>query len=205
MADHPLPPPAQRAQSLNLLSAPFIHFAQTLRGGRQREDVVLLADVMEDVSGSRPQFYIRDTEGREVLLKFELDTDASERKVFDDVAIGGMVALRNPHVHHFMDGSVGLRVEEDDMLGSFKAFGCSVEGFRKFNERLMYTTRHPQCEHCGTLDGKSQCSGCQCTRYCSRDCQQQNWRTHQHMCRILAALREFDQAFSSPKPPKPRS
>ncbi|KAJ7178191.1 hypothetical protein C8R46DRAFT_1076074 [Mycena filopes] len=44
--------------------------------------------------------------------------------------------------------------------------------------------KYPPCSQCGqdTIVNRNACSGCMCVRYCSTDCQRQNWNTHKLLC-----------------------
>ena len=41
---------------------------------------------------------------------------------------------------------------------------------------------NPKCAHCGSNKPSNHCSGCMCTRYCSRECQRKHWGNHKGEC-----------------------
>ena len=41
---------------------------------------------------------------------------------------------------------------------------------------------NPKCAHCGGNKPSNHCSGCMCTRYCSRECQRKHWGNHKGEC-----------------------
>lgn len=123
MAGPPKPQSLSHVHTLDLSSPHFVSFAQV--SSPPRDGVVLLADVMRDVSGQNAQFFVRDVAGREVLLKFTGGDQA------DEVLAGGMVCVRAPRLHQFLDGQVGLRVEEQDFAQNFKVRGVCAASARR--------------------------------------------------------------------------
>ncbi|KAL4249339.1 MYND-type zinc finger protein samB [Abortiporus biennis] len=62
------------------------------------------------------------------------------------------------------------------------------------------------CEKCGK-DATLVCSGCKHTRYCSAECQSEDWKNHKKPCKIqqmLNVVNEAEAAKPQPRPPKGR-
>ncbi|KZV77827.1 hypothetical protein EXIGLDRAFT_784744, partial [Exidia glandulosa HHB12029] len=201
--DAPKPRP-RRVRGIDLESSHFVSFAQASLLPPGRDAFVVLADVIQDVTGQTHQLYVRDTDGRDVLLKFHLALEVNERWVQDEIPVGGggMVCIRNPRIHRFLDGQVGLRIEDHDMATNFKYFaGCDIASFKRINEKLTQSLCEPKCEKCANPEARSLCSKCRCARYCTRDCQQQHWRIHKYVCNIVKTLREYEELFgTNPNP-----
>jgi hypothetical protein len=53
------------------------------------------------------------------------------------------------------------------------------------------------CAACGKADAPKSCSVCKVTKYCSRDCQVANWKSHKKECKKLRP----EEAVTHPPPP----
>ncbi|OEL14493.1 Histone-lysine N-methyltransferase ASHR1 [Dichanthelium oligosanthes] len=54
------------------------------------------------------------------------------------------------------------------------------------------------CDHCFASRNLRKCSVCRVTWYCSSDCQKNEWKLHQHECRVMAALTEDRKKMLTP-------
>ena len=62
-------------------------------------------------------------------------------------------------------------------------------------EEEYMADRHA-CENCKTIfriKELKKCSKCKVARYCSRECQVENWKEHRRMCAMLLAMSEERQ------------
>ena len=57
---------------------------------------------------------------------------------------------------------------------------------------------NPKCAHCGGNKPSNHCSGCMCTRYCSKECQRKHWGNHKGECLTIfhdEVLANFGECF----------
>ncbi|KZV94136.1 hypothetical protein EXIGLDRAFT_737437 [Exidia glandulosa HHB12029] len=156
---------------------------------------VFLADVVRNESFMRPMVRVRDTAGKEVLLAFYLDNGNPEAARLAQMGPGTMVAIKNCQAKQFMDGQIGIRLEDQD-LANLKHLPCTVAKFKSMNNQVIRDVSEPKCERCGAADARKRCGPCK-TRYCSPECQKADWRpSHKGVCQILATLRDYDEMFA---------
>jgi hypothetical protein len=48
------------------------------------------------------------------------------------------------------------------------------------------------CAKCGNENADKKCGKCYVTHYCSRECQQQHWKSHKKLCSKLAKEKDKD-------------
>ncbi len=77
----------------------------------------------------RPVFHVRDRDGEERLLALYLDEDVASTLDRSRFKIGRTVAVLHAHNRQFMDGNMGMRVEN---LGQFEVCEMTVAAFRAF-------------------------------------------------------------------------
>lgn len=63
----------------------------------------------------RPMCRVRDTTGKEVLLAFYLDNGNPQAEALAQMGPGSMVAITNCQARQFMDGQIGIRLEDQDL------------------------------------------------------------------------------------------
>mmetsp|Transcript_34052 Transcript_34052/g.80232 ORF Transcript_34052/g.80232 Transcript_34052/m.80232 type:complete len:619 (-) Transcript_34052:287-2143(-) len=66
---------------------------------------------------------------------------------------------------------------------------AEINAINKDCTRKQSNTYNVSCAACGKeLDGKTAkaCARCKCTKYCSKECQVQNWRAHKAGCRLIS-------------------
>ncbi|KZV87747.1 hypothetical protein EXIGLDRAFT_839705, partial [Exidia glandulosa HHB12029] len=156
---------------------------------------VFLADVVENQTFMTTATYsIRDIAGRKLLLSvypikptgsmFTIGRRGPDGRMQFDIPIGPrmekvrnmqggtMVAVKNCFAHWFMDGNVGVRLnEEDGDLDDFKHFPCTVAQFFDLNQRRKVAEDDDSapCAKC-TQPNAVKCCKCK-TKYCSQPCQ----------------------------------
>ncbi|KAJ7186648.1 hypothetical protein C8R46DRAFT_277269 [Mycena filopes] len=60
----------------------------------------------------------------------------------------------------------------------------------------------PACDACGRLESSLEkqqllsCAGCLLAKYCSKECQKQDWRSHKHRCHLFEADRKLSTVFA---------
>ena len=85
--------------------------------------------------------------------------------------------------HHFLDLTIGLRIEDLDMV---KVIPCEMSAL--FSLSTFYSKSKNKCWGCCiavTVDDKK-CSACRTAVYCSKDCQVKDWKErHRKWCKAL--------------------
>ncbi|KAF8269767.1 hypothetical protein EI94DRAFT_1785121 [Lactarius quietus] len=100
---------------------------------------------------------------------------------------GNTLAILYGQQHNFMDGSIGFRIEEADLV---QFFPCTLERLLALNDRIL-TSVSPSdgvrtCYKCNAT-ANQRCSGCHVTWYCGKDCQVGDWSDggHKKECKLL--------------------
>ncbi|KAH9040410.1 hypothetical protein EDB85DRAFT_1858851 [Lactarius pseudohatsudake] len=202
---------------------------------RGREDGVyapirhwcFLGEITEKMVFNRLCLWVKDRRGSEVPANFHLDPPhigrvftpgmsnfPAHRNVPKSLTDkGNTIAILYAQQHNFMDGSVGFRIEDADLV---QFFPCTLERLLALGDRvssnLSQSDGVPACKKCNTKTGARQrCSGCHVTWYCGKDCQVGDWSEHKKDCKLLnqvAALvrqdwEHFHEYYSFPLP-KPK-
>ena len=84
----------------------------------------------------------------------------------------------------------GAYLEDENLLIEFAEISC----FRPSAEVTLHAT-FVVCWQCGKANPK-RCSGCRLARYCSRECQWQDWPDHRAQCRLWSCGQEEEQTES---------
>lgn len=90
-------------------------------------------------------------------------------------AIAPMRASDQAFLQKYMQENVSefsSAAERDRMEGREEGFGELEENFA--------------CGMCATVGASQLCSVCRIARYCSRDCQRRNWKSHKSECKKLS-------------------
>jgi len=88
-----------------------------------------------------------------------------------DLGIGSKLLIINPYIRMAVDGKPLIRVDDPSSV----VFGEKCEDM---------------CAYCGQSPTSSLCDGCRITKYCSRDCQVQDWKMFKHK---LICVREEER------------
>ncbi|VDC08019.1 unnamed protein product [Peniophora sp. CBMAI 1063] len=144
-----------------------------------------VGEMIENRSLSRPGFLLRDRQGKEVLVMFYLDNDVQAD--FKNFRTGCTVILYYAEKRRFMDGQIGIRVEE---ISRAKVLPCILDILMQTDPGAVASSS--SCATCNkTSSTLSACSACK-TLYCSRECQVSAWKSHKPQCAALAQVREWD-------------
>lgn len=119
--------------TLDLTPPDFLPFSQLPPSSYPLHGWFFLCTIVRDMSFMRPMYLVSDGEGREVLMAFYLDGGDNSRaaegelwpivlaySVADWSAVRGwragtVVAVNRAMQHRFLDGQVGLRLEDQDL------------------------------------------------------------------------------------------
>ncbi len=73
-----------------------------------------LVEVTECVPWLRPTYFAKDVDGGQVFIAFH--TEDRSPGIMRDCKVGDTLAIMYANSHAFMDGKVGIRVEDDDSV-----------------------------------------------------------------------------------------
>ena len=61
---------------------------------------------------------------------------------------------------------------------------------------------HIECDFCGKPGPPSKCARCHGSHYCSRDCQQKDWKAHENGCKIWVEMKKQRKEYDAPAEPR---
>jgi len=150
-----------------------------------------MAQITEDDFATRRGFRhwvtVRDRDGASSEVRFHLD----EEDILDTTHLkkGNTLFVRYACFHRFMDGSIGLRIEEPTFVyvvpSSLSSILEAQRSVTVTQEPGAATTR--QCRGC-LKPSVNRCAKCKQVHYCSKECQTTDWKEHRPICRILGQL-----------------
>lgn len=76
----------------------------------------LIGEIIEANTLIRPRLVVRDRTGATFVVALYLDNGADAARILSKFKTGYTVALMHPLGHFFMDGTVGVRTEEEDEI-----------------------------------------------------------------------------------------
>lgn len=99
------------------------------------------------------------------------------------IVVGNTLALENACTHYFLDGQVGVRVEEPEGIKVslrralsfdfcsrdviFQVIKTGLLALSRINKEMRNPSAEMKCSKCGKVDSKNRCTRCQ-TLYCSK-------------------------------------
>ncbi|XP_037051861.1 uncharacterized protein LOC119085546 [Bradysia coprophila] len=101
------------------------------------------------------------------------DLRHNDKTVRQSLAFGTKITIVNPYHRVAVDGNVSLRVHEQNMI--------IYRGNGKDN---------PICRYCFKENPEHACGGCRRVKYCSRNCQSDDWKDLNH--KAICGLKYFD-------------
>lgn len=130
---------------------------------------LLLAEVVADISLVRPGFVLRDKSGATFSIHFYPERTEQLTNFAKKIKKGSTLAILYAENHQFMDGQVGIRVED---LRNVKLIRAPLKEILTFNDMLqdLQKVQKPSCSACKTVDAKLQCAGCNLLHYCNQVC-----------------------------------
>ncbi|KAF8804031.1 hypothetical protein BYT27DRAFT_7143713 [Phlegmacium glaucopus] len=145
----------------------------------------LLAEIVEPIPYLRPMFTVKDKTGKQFLVAMYLDNDVTLPDIWQKYGKPGNVMLiMYASRHIFVDGQIGIRVEE---VGTVKMLPCSLNTlFGISNELNSPLTTCQYCKEPATL----KCSSCSML-YCNKDCQKHDWKEHKSKCAAAKQVIEW--------------
>ncbi|KAF9182760.1 hypothetical protein BGZ51_008587 [Haplosporangium sp. Z 767] len=139
-----------------------------------------MAEIVDDslVRFLRHRLVVKDRDGTCIPIFFYLDEgvtiDARHFKT------GNTIFVRYAIQHAFMDGSIGIRVEDPDIVYAVPySLSAIIDAHRTVTSNVCN-----KCQKKATL----RCAKCKQAFYCTRVCQVNNWADHKASCRILTKV-----------------
>ena len=128
----------------------------------------------------RNRVLVRDRQGRANIPVYFYPE--AGRFDYGTLKTGHTVAVLFAEQHFFMDGSIGLRLEE---LNHVKVIPCGLNDLLELSKH--YSLSEGKCWGCGQ-EGKSlkKCGACKTGFYCNEKCQRQDWtKRHKKWCKAM--------------------
>ncbi|XP_076332322.1 uncharacterized protein LOC143237211 [Tachypleus tridentatus] len=131
----------------------------------------------------RHNVWVRDLEGNESIhVAFYPETGTFN---FYDLKVGNTLCVRYAECHHFLDFTVGLRLEQLDFV---MVIPTSLKTLLEVSDFIAEGNK-TYCWTCGNDKSKQKlqrCSKCHMAMYCSKDCQISDWkRQHKEWCQAI--------------------
>ena len=141
-------------------------------------------DEVSQIPFLRNRVLVRDRRGQEnIPISFY-----PEDGVFDFKTLkkGHTICVMLAEKHHFMDLTIGLRIEN---LDTVKVIPCGLDNLLTLSK--CYSQCSEICWRCGKKDGEGgvslkKCGSCKVARYCNKDCQTKHWKEkHRIVCKVM--------------------
>lgn len=135
---------------------------------------------------------VKDKSGR--VLPVWIHTNDRGKDLAQQCRQGYTLILTYAEKHYFMDGSVGIRLEEG---ASVMVLPHSIAELMDANDSVFGEDRKEKCASCGmkegdVSDGLKKCSRCKYTFYCGKECQAKAWAEgHKKDCKAIIAMKWF--------------
>lgn len=82
--------------------------------GTYRKHWCLLGEIIHAESFIRPRLVAKDYKGDEFVVGFYPEDESDMPRLLKDFKVGNTIAIFEAEVHVFLDGTLGVRVEESD-------------------------------------------------------------------------------------------
>lgn len=148
----------------------------------------LIGEITEASTLMRPRLVVRDRNGASFVVALYLDKDVDASRILSKFKTGYTVALMYALGHLFLDGTTGVRIEDEDEITvnippppdinvsssqMHQIFPCKLDEFVKLNDDAdrhnWFNGKEPTCHGCGKEQKKMNvCSGCRLVCYCSK-------------------------------------
>ncbi|KAM0203074.1 hypothetical protein ACHAPI_001246 [Fusarium lateritium] len=153
-----------------------------------RKHWAFVGEIVEIEAVFRVRFIVKDKSGHELPVSFY--TDLRGREIPPSVLrVGCTVVVLYGTKHSFLDGSVGIRHEDREVLDIFPV---SLDNLLLLSDKVnIYATVTKTMRTCHGCDKRSaslmKCSKCGFFWYCNKDCQTRGWVENGHKtdCKLL--------------------
>jgi hypothetical protein len=136
-----------------------------------------LAEIVDFTTFIRLQVNVKDNSG--LVLPVWIHTDDRGKGLAQQCQQGSTLVVTYAEQHYFMDGSVGIKLEEDF---SFHVLPHSMTDLLAANDAVFQEDRKEKCASCGTKgedkgDSLKMCSRCKVILYCGKV-------SHSYLCHM---------------------
>jgi len=150
----------------------------------------LLAEIVErtGIPFLRPMVTAKDKAGKEFLVALYLDNDVVLPDFWHKYCKpGNVMVIMYACSHSFMDGQIGIRVED---VENIKIFPCSLNTLLGISDELkLFNGPSKNCQSC-KKPATLKCSRCSLL-YCDKDCQMRDWKEHKNKCLAFKQVIEW--------------
>ncbi|KIJ23189.1 hypothetical protein M422DRAFT_276283 [Sphaerobolus stellatus SS14] len=150
------------------------------------ESWFILTEIVSNISIGRPTFRVEDKlEGNYWVVAFYTDNPVEDAR---DCVPGSLICIKNRRPHRFLDGRYGFRIDDPSRV---LVLPCTMARLKELNNSLRERSNAGlllTCVVCNTPVRRG-CERCE-TRYCSQECQRQDWPNHKRVCKVLKTLHE---------------
>lgn len=137
-------------------------------------------DTRSQIKGLRNGVSACDRNGQDIPILFYPENGTFD---FKTLKKGHTICVMMAQKHHFLDMSIGLRIED---LDTVKVIPCAIDelfALSTFCSKLKNVCWG--CDVAVTVNDK-RCSACRTAVYCSKECQVKDWKDrHRKWCKVL--------------------
>ncbi|OTB15756.1 hypothetical protein K445DRAFT_101230 [Daldinia sp. EC12] len=140
--------------------------------GVNRKHWCLLGQIMQADTILRPRIVAKDRDGNSFVVAFYPNDSNDMPRLLKNFKVGNTIAIFYPVVHQFLDGTMGVRVEDTDEVSIIP---LGLGDVLKMNDQVVQFTVTEatlrRCHGCGALKGKlNACGKCKLFHYCDKVC-----------------------------------
>ncbi|KAI0844401.1 hypothetical protein F5Y00DRAFT_199390 [Daldinia vernicosa] len=158
--------------------------------GTNRKHWCLLGEIIQADTIIRPRIVAKDHKGDRFVVAFYPDDPNDMPRLLKNFKVGNTIAIFYPLVHQFLDGSIGVRIEDSDEV---LIIPLGFKDVIKMNEQVLkYAVgegTQRKCHGCDDVkENLNTCARCALFNYCDKDCQTKAWteKEHKKFCKTLS-------------------
>lgn len=151
-----------------------------------------LGEITNDEMAQMPGFFgrnqirVRDRDGNDGIPIYFYH-DGFSYMDFSLLKKGCTIAVLMAETHYFMDGQIGLRIED---LNNIAVIDCSLDQLFSLSAQFFKTRELEECWRCGKhSDALRKCASCKVAKYCDKACQTADWKErHKAWCKAMTGF-----------------
>ncbi|KAI1767765.1 hypothetical protein GGR53DRAFT_480560 [Hypoxylon sp. FL1150] len=158
-------------------------------GATKRKHWCLLGAIIQTDTFICSRVVAQDYTGHKFVVAFYPNDQNDMPRLLENFKVGNTIAVFYPLVHNFLDGRIGVRVEETDEV---LIIPLGISDVIKMNEQVIEYTpgkgNPRKCHGCDEVkQGLNMCASCTIFYYCNKDCQTKAWceKDHKKHCKVL--------------------
>ncbi|OTA55565.1 hypothetical protein K449DRAFT_387944 [Hypoxylon sp. EC38] len=164
-----------------------------------RKHWCLLGEIIEANTIIRPRIVAKDFRGDQFVVAFYPDDPNDMPRLLKNFKIGNTIAIFYALIHPFLDGTIGVRVEDsDEVLIIPLELNDVVEMNKEVVKYIPVGNAQRKCHGCDIeKEDLNKCGGCTLFHYCNKDCQSKAWneKGHKKFCKVLKEKNVRDMHF----------